>query len=250
MLVKGIGSAALIVLVVAGLGGCREGMSTPALPKGSEVSLPAAAAMDASGGQAAWKQCQQFETSGVVTAYRENGGVYLTEYTFRVSPWSHTLSISAREPRCNYVWQLVGHRFLQVEGTPSLDVSPLRRDYQDCAEAVLEIMTAPVRLSEWGAQPTGQVPPLMIGGQPYRAIEVGSPTGVERVYYRDEGSSRIDMIWLADADRTHFVLVRGYDYAPISTGGVYVPMKIELFRSDPSRRIGPRFALVDMRRMG
>jgi hypothetical protein len=248
MLAKGVRWAALIALAVASVTGCQTRTSTS--PKVDPDASQATSTMDAAGGLATWRQCRQFEVTGVVIAYQEDDSVYLTEHTFHVSPWSHVISISAHEPQSNYVWQLVGHQFLEAEGDPKLDVSQLRQDYQDYAEAILEIMTAPVRLLEWDAKPAVNPTVPMIGGRPYDVIEAGSPTGVERAYYRDENSSQIDMIWLADKDRTHFMMVRGYDYASLPPAGVQVPTKIELFRSDPSRQIGFRLAQIDVRRMG
>jgi hypothetical protein len=244
MLVKRAWWASLIALVLVGLAGCGQSTSV----KLNADHSPATTAADAAGGIAAWRQCRQFEAEGVVTAYGAKGGLYLTEHTFRVSPWSHAISISAREPQGTCVWELVGHQFRWTEGQPGLDVSPLRNEYADYAEAVLEIMTAPVRLQEWGSASAVGPATLMIGGLPYFAIEAGSAASVERVYFQDGDSSRVDMIWLADRSRARFVMVRGYDYGAISGAGVQIPGKIELFRSDAARAIGPRLAQVDIRR--
>ena len=124
-------------------------------------------------------------------------------------------------------------------------MSPLRQDYPDYAEAVLEIMTAPVRLLEWDGQLAADPETVMIGGRPYQVMKVGTPTGLQRRYYQDEANSRVDIVWLANSDKTRFVIVRGYDYALVS--GVLIPTKIELLRSGPARQMGHRFAQIDIR---
>jgi hypothetical protein len=246
MPVKRIQSAILVVVAAAGLAGCGTLSSTSFRSDVNSPTGEVAAAADATGGLSAWRQCRHLEISGVVIAYQDGGGRYLMEHTFRVSPSSHALSISAREPRSDYVWQLVGHRFERVQGDPRLDASPLRQDYADYAEAVLEILTAPVRLMEWGGSLTADSATVMIGGRPYHTMEAGSSSGIQRVYYQDEGNSRVDLIWLGDNVSKHFVMVRGYDYAPVSDAGVQIPTKIEVCRSGPERQIGRRIAQVDI----
>jgi hypothetical protein len=246
MRMNGMRLAILIAWVVPVLAGCGTLSSTPFRTDAGGPTNQVAAAFDATGGEGAWQQCRYFEVTGVTTAYQDDGGFYLTEHTFHVSPALHALSISSREPQSNYVWQLVGHQFQRAQGDPDVDVSPLRKDYADYAEAVLEIMTAPIRMLEWDGRLTTGSATMMIGGRPYHTMEAGTPTGLQRVYYQNEANSRVDIIWLANSDRTSFVVVRGYDYALIS--GVQIPTKIELFRSGSTRQIGARLAQIDIRR--
>jgi hypothetical protein len=55
------------------------------------------------------------------------------------------------------------------------------------------------------------------------------------------------MIWLANPAAGKFVVVRGYDYAPIVKDGVLVPTKIEVFQSDAEGAQGQRLALIDLK---
>ncbi len=245
MQMKGIRWAIVIAAVVPILTGCRTMSSSSLKTSAGNPTEEVTAAFDATGGQAAWQQCRYFEVTGVVTCYPDDGGAYLTEHTFHVSPSTHALSISAHEPLSDYVWQLAGHQFHCAQGNPDVDVSPLQQDYSDYAEAVLEILTAPVRMLEWSGLLKAEAGTVMIGGRPYRVMEAGAPTGLQRRYYQDEANSRVDIIWLVNSDRTHFVIARGYDYAVIS--GVQIPTKIELLRSGPARQIGPRFVKIDIR---
>ncbi len=54
------------------------------------------------------------------------------------------------------------------------------------------------------------------------------------------------MIWLGNASKRRFLVVRGYDYAAAAEGGVLIPHKIEIFRSDAEGRIGQRLVKIDL----
>lgn len=222
------------------------------------------AAVEAAGGLPTWMQCRQLDHSGIVTIYRPDGSYYLTEHAFAVYPWSNAVRISAREPRATFVWQMVGGQFRRLEGDAALDVSPLAGAYQDYAAAVLQIMTAPARLLGQATELTRQPLPVQIRGQQYDPIgarfrtpqaavgaEKEKPAAIEPywtngIYFQNRQSSRIEMIWLAHAARRDYLVVRGYDYAPAAKGGVLVPTKIEVFRSDAEGGIGRRLIKIDL----
>jgi hypothetical protein len=222
------------------------------------------AAVEAAGGLPAWMQCKQLSHSGIVTIYRPDGSYYLTEHAYTVYPWSNAVRISAREPRSTFVWQMVGGQFRQLEGDRALDVSPLAGAYPDYAAAVLQIMTAPARLLGQATELTRQPLPVQIRGQQYDPIGVrfqapqaavgdekgktaiAEPYWTNGVYFQNRQSSRVEMIWLAHAARRDYLVVRGYDYAPAAKGGVLVPTKIEIFRSDAEGGIGRRLIKIDL----
>jgi hypothetical protein len=246
MRMRAVQQASLIVLGILGLAGCTQSYSTSQRESGDRLRV--AAAMEAAGGSDAWRQCNLYEATGVVTTFQPDGSRYLTQHAFRISPWSHTLTITAHEPLSNFAWQLVGHQFQQTEGNASQDISPLAQDYAGYAEAIMEIVTAPVRLQEWNVGTKENLTSVVILGRSYHAVNVGSPAGIERSYYQDQNSFRVDMVWLANAERTHFFIVRGYEYASVPPTGVLVPTKIEIFRSDAARQPGPRLVEIDMGR--
>lgn len=220
------------------------------------------AAIDAMGGLPAWTRRERLDLRGIVTADRPGGGHYLTEHAFAVYPWSAALRITAREPRSTFVWRVVGGRFELLEGNASLDVSPMAGVYRSYATAMLQILTTPARLLDRGIRLSRQPLPVQIRGQQYDLIDVQFVVGQAAVeepaatpgmagrywtngtYFQDRQNSRIDMIWLANAARQDFLVVRGYDYA--TRDGVLVPARIELFHSDAERRIGRRFAQIDL----
>lgn len=219
-------------------------------------------AIDAMGGLPAWTRRERLDLRGIVTAEKPDGGHYLTEHIFTVYPWSAALRITAREPRSTFAWRLVQDRFEMVEGDASLNVSPLVGMYRSYATAMLQILTTPARLLDRGIRLSRQPIPVQIRGQHYDLIDVqfaahqlaveeraATPGVAERywtsgTYFQDRQNARIDMIWLANPARRDFLIVRGYDYA--MRGGVLVPARVEVFRSDAERRIGRRFAQIDL----
>lgn len=264
----------LIGLMTLTLTGCgRQIAQTPddLLAIGPDQTLLAAArpdfilaAIEAAGGLPTWMQCRQIGLRGVVTAYRADDSYYLTEQDFAVFPWSEAIRISSREPQAAFAWLMVRDRFELLQGNASVDVSPLAGAYQDYAEAVVQIVTAPARLLDRTTQLDRQPLPLQIRGQDYDLIdarfgarpptaknpkETSTPAEeywTNAVYYQNRQTSRIEMIWLANPSRQDFLVVRGYDYAAVARSGVFIPTEIEVFRSDPEGRIGQRFAKIDL----
>jgi hypothetical protein len=56
------------------------------------------------------------------------------------------------------------------------------------------------------------------------------------------------MVWFGDPVAQRYLIARGYDYIRNADTGVKIPSKIEVFQSDPDINIGPRLALVDLKR--
>ncbi len=277
MVMRVIRTAVLIVLPTLTLTGCgRQAAKGPSqdpdlLATGPDVaSLPVprpwvTAALDASGGMAAWARSKQLDFDAIVTAACPDGSFYLTEHEFDVYPWSDAIQVAAREPGGRIVWQAVGGQYRIVEGSDRADVSPVRTFYRDYAEAVLQITTAPVRMLDANVALTRRPARVQIGGQWYDPLEaeftgekvVSTEKGPEKVvvvepywtdgiYFQNRDSLRVDMIWLANPTAQKFLIVRGYDYAPLAEGGVRVPTKIEIFQSGPDALPGPRLALIDV----
>lgn len=270
--------AVVIAVTALILAGCsRQAAQKPAPnadllaigPNRAVLSIPAdyvSAAIDAAGGLATWTQCKKLPFSGVVTVYQEDGSFYLTEHRFQVYPWSDAIRISAREPRATFVWQVVGGQYRLVEGDPGLDVSRLGASYQDYAEAVLRIITAPVRLLDEGVAPTRRPAPVQITGQRYDLIDakfppqeiaskekgreqviVVEPYWTRGVYFQNRDKSLIDMIWLGNPAKQRFLMVRGYDYARRERDGVLAPTKIEIFQAGPDAMLGQRLVQIDVK---
>jgi hypothetical protein len=270
MIVRSVATGVLIALTALSLVGCREWNSKPTKEASAKLAVRpdrerllvtsdyVNTAIHAVGGLTAWSQCRELTVKGVVAAYESDGSYYLTEQTFRLFPWSHAAQISAHEPQSDYFWQLIGNDFRLIEGNPNVDVSPLKGNYHDFAEAVLQIMTTPAQLLEPHFRLVRSITPMRIEGRPYHAIEArpesrsrtalsnAQPYLAERIYYQDETNGRIDVIWIGNGRTVPFMVVRGYDYASVSLG-VKIPTKIEVFRADAAAHIQERLAQVDVK---
>lgn len=273
MVARVMRSTVLVVLTGVTLTGCgRQGAKESAVafdllatgPDAKAAPTPpsfVAAALDAAGGLAAWERCKRIEFQGTVAAYEDSGSFYLTEHDFTLCPWSDAIQVTAHEPRADFRWQVVRGRCHLRQVDPNLDVSPLQGWNGDYADAVLQIATAPVRLLESIPALTSRPAAVQITGQWYLPIDADSQAKnagakdqaaeaywTQETYFQSQGGSLVDMIWLANPATRRFVMVRGYDYVRDTATSVLIPTKIEVFRSDPEANLGPRLALIDLKR--
>jgi len=263
----------LNVLILAAAGavcicGCTPGQERAIEPVNpladANVVVPkdVSRAIAASGGTAAWMQRGQIEARCVVTFYGDCP--YITEHRYSVSAWPGSIRIEAKEPQGAFV------RRLSAEGFSSEGVSQgpvaVRGVDEFFAEAVLDVMTAPLRVLEGTGEAGTADRVVKIGTSRYRLIEKriqrGGATARKVVFYQDVDSGLIDTIWLADSgnarllgggaagreDRT--VAVRGYDYRKIAGVGVRVPSKIELFGADYAGGLHSLLVRIDCRYLG
>jgi len=220
-----------------------------------------AAAFEAAGGLAAWEQCRKIEFRATVTACEGDGCFYLTEHDFVLSPWANAIQVAAREPRASFTWQVAHGRPRGPQVDWSLDVSPLRDLSCDYADAVLQIVTAPVRMLEDPVSLKPAPTATRMAGQWYLPIDAryqarkagprekpAPPHWTLGIYFQSQDRSVVDALWLGNPDTRKYILVRGYDYAPDAGNSVLIPTKIEMFQSDPQAKTGPRLALIDLRR--
>lgn len=257
--------------------GCRQQVSrelptdldrlaTSPGPGAVPVARPwVAAAIDATGGMDDWVLVEKLAFEGIVTAYNEEGTAYLTEHQFDLYPWLDAIQITAVEPEGQFVWQFVGGEERLLEGDWTLTVSPLSDVYRRYAEAVLQITTAPVRMVDRYVSVSRRPTPTQIGGQWYDPLEAKfrprppvragdpdeseplvEPYWTEGAYFQNQDRLITDVIWLGNPIAQDYLVVRGYDYAPMGDRGVLVPAKIELFESGPDAQVGRRIALVDV----
>lgn len=222
--------------------------------------------IEATGGLPAWSLCRRLQFDAVVTAHHPDGGLYLTEHRFTLYPWSDAIQVIAGEPRAPLAWQVVRGQYA-IHGDEGLDISPLSSLYREYAEAVLQIVTAPVRMLGENVALTRRPIPMQIGGQWYQPIDaryqareiVSRERGRDRVttvephwthgtYFQNQRRPFVDLIWLGNPVEQRFLLVRGYDYARPAGEGVLIPTKIEIFQSGPEAQWGPRLALIDLKR--
>ncbi len=264
MIARVMPSAVLIVLIAVTLTGCSRQAAQKSAP---ELNLPAtgpdlqtlpkprpfvSAALDATGGLAAWEECKKIEFHAAVAASERDGCFYLTEHDFVLCPWSDAVQVTAHEPQANLTWQVIRGQYRTSQADPNADVSPLRDLAREYADAVLQITTAPVRMLEDNLLLGRRPATTQIAGQWYLPIDAKyqeqtpGPYWTQGIYFQSVDRSLVDMVWLGNPLTQKFLVARGYDYAPSTSNGVLMPTKIEVFRSDAEANIGPRLALVDL----
>jgi len=221
--------------------------------------------LESSGGLDLWELQSRLHADGVVKLYQPDGSFYLSEHDLEVYPWSNAIRVEANEPRARFVWQLAEGRYQMLAGQAPLDVSPLAGSYETYADAVLHMVTAPVRLLDEEAELYREPAPVRIRGQWYQRItakyypartaskERGGEARPEvkfdwtdGIYFLNRGAGLIDMLWLGNETRQEYVMVRGYDYPLAGPGVLRVPSKVEIFRADAEGNVKERLAELDV----
>jgi hypothetical protein len=213
--------------------------------------------IDATGGLDAWTGTKELQLDCVVTFFRPDGSVYLTEQSYRVYPWSNALEISDREPQGMFVWRLTKGRLDVVQGREQIGKLPMAVMNRCFAEAILNIVTAPVRFLDRSAVFARQGTAVQIHGQWYnpfarkaRAGAENSAATDEAVFYQDRDNFLVDMIGFVCEGKYKSVTVRGYDYRKAEKGDPAVPMRIEIFRGGGKTDSEQRLVKIDCYRLG
>jgi len=234
--------------------GCQQGdkedVSAPRLEAQTIAAMPdyASQAIEATGGRQAWLKTKEVEFGGVVTFYQQGGSFYLTEQHYQIYPWSNSIRISALEPQGKFVWQLAGDSFSTLEGTKRGGDLPVAMRHRHFAEAILNITTAPARFLDESVDFNKTAGPVKIEGLWYQPIERASnkfgPYS-KLVFYQNRDNSLADMIWFIAADENKFFMVRGYDYREVPKKGIWVPTRIEMFRTNVEGVLQQRMVKID-----
>jgi len=206
-------------------------------------------AIGAVGGYQAWMKTKELRFDCVVTFYKPDGSFYLTQQRHEVYPWSNSIRISAFEPQGRFTWQLSAEQFSVLEGADKVDALPISVCGRDFAEAILDIITAPVRFLDTEVGFDEEPKPVKMEGLWYYPIERASrdaePYWSKVVFYQNTDSALVDMIWFADGGEGRFLAVRGYDYSKVEKKDVLVPAKIEIFKTDAGGFLQRRLAKID-----
>jgi hypothetical protein len=112
------------------------------------------------------------------------------------------------------------------------------------AEAVLNIVTAPVRFAEEPVGSAGRSKLVKAEGRWYYPFKRR-----ESVFYQNRDDLFVDMIWFdnVDVESGGGLVVRGYNYVEVEKGGVLVPTKIEIFRTGARGVLKKRLVKIDYR---
>ena len=213
-------------------------------------------AIDATGGLETWKRTKELQLDCVVTLYRPDGSVYLTEQSYTVYPWSNVLEISAQEPQGTFVWRLAKGQLNAVQGGEQAEKLPVAVATRCFAEAILSIVTAPARLADGSAPFTRQEAAVKMHGQWYYPItrkakpnDEMSDGETEAIFYQDRDNSLVDMIGFACARKDKSLTVRGYDYKNIEKDGVVLPTRMEIFSAPAGVDSQQRLIKIDCHTM-
>lgn len=213
----------------------------------------AAEVIESSGGLDAWIRTLKLQFNCVVTFYRPDGSLYLTEQQFTVYPWSNSVEIFGQEPDNTFAWRLSQGRFEVLQGKGHIINSKNVVDNQCYAETIKDIITAPVRLLDQSVEFTKVNNPIKIQGQWYGPIVRNTKTSIESilripkaVFYQNKDRLLIDMIWIACPARSQFLIVRGYDYHKIEENGLTIPNRIEIYSTDSEGDLQERLVKIDL----
>ena len=212
------------------------------------VPYYASQAIDATGTLDAWEKTKTIQAGAIVTFYNPDGSRYLTEQNYRIHPWANSILISTVEPQGAFAWQLSPEGFSILKGGNKVDALPVKVCQRYFAEAILNITTAPVRFLDKDVGFTKNAAVKKEGLWYYPINRTGPNTvSAPAVFYQNANSFLVDMIWFADFDRESFFAVRGYNYREVEKRGVWLPSRIELFKSDAHDRLQQRLVKIDFK---
>jgi len=212
-------------------------------------------ALNATGTLESWVKAQNIDRDCVVTFYKPDGSFYLTEQHHEIYPWSDSVRISSREPEGKLSWQLLGEKFEIEAGAEIAAKLPVGVCNHSLARAILDITTAPVRLlinkDAFGKDSN----PVRVEGLWYYPIArvaagrektAAASSWSQKVFYQKADNYLIDMLWFApDAGGALGIAVRGYDYRCLKDSGVWVPGKIEIFKTRANHALLGRLVEID-----
>jgi len=214
----------------------------------------ASPALQATGGRRAWIEADKLELDCIVTFYQPDGTYYLTEQHYEIQPLSNLIRISAAEPQGSFVCELAQSRFAMLAGGGKVNALPINVCRRYLAEAILYIVTAPVRLADDPVGFTKTSMAVKVEGQWYYQIKRRTRDDIEpaqrlgaAVFYQSRDTSLVDLLQFASVDGGTVFVVRGYDYGVVKKGGVLVPAKIEIFTADAGGSRLRRVVKIDLK---
>ncbi|MBN2180307.1 MAG: hypothetical protein JW715_00225 [Sedimentisphaerales bacterium] len=217
---------------------------------GSEYEVMA---INATGGLDAWTDTVELQLNCVVTFYQPDGSSYLTQQQFSVYPWSNSLEIAGKEPQGGFVWRLSQGHFEILQGDRNITNNKNTLDNQCFAEAILNIVTAPVRLLDQSVDFTIDMNPVKIQGKWFYPIQRRGRADIESilripkaVFYQNRDNSIIDVLWIDCLTVEQSIIIRGYDYGEIESGKAVIPHRIEIFIADSQKNPKTRLVKIDI----
>ena len=219
----------------------------------SDAGLPQAqlAMFENAGGLQNWLDINKLDARPVVTFF-DDGLHYITEQRHEIYPWANAINISADEPKGPVSWQLV--RSLPTE-TFSWDADgtmPSTIPLKVFAEAVLELTTSAVRIADPNVSLVQQGEPRRIEGRLYteyqRTPEVTAKQANQWLpmkWYQNAETGLFDMVIFTEAVSNGSITAKAFGLRKVENTAVFVPEKIEFYRTDPRGVILELLATVD-----
>lgn len=252
----------LVLATVVILTGCQQKQQEDADVLDREPNLTAirppsdfeTRAIETTGGLNLWSRTIKMQLDCVATFYQPDGSFYLTEQHCIVYPWSNSIEIFGRELQGNFAWRLSQGRFEVLHGNKRVTnmMSPI--DNQCFAEAILNIVTAPVRLLDNSVEFSRDMNPIIIQGQWHDPINRRRKSDIESilqipkaVFYQNRDTSIIDMLSIACMGGDQFLTARGYDYSEMREGEIIIPRRIEFVLTDSQGHSQKRLAKIDFK---
>jgi hypothetical protein len=211
-------------------------------PIAEMVTMPpefASLAIDKTGGLEAWGKVRHLPLEFIVTCYNQDAGYYLTEQKCDVFPWSNSIVIAGKESRKSYEWQLSQGKFDILQGVEELNSFNNQMKSSCYAEAIFNLVTAPVRFMDKSFVFTRDTTEQNIQGKwcyPVTREPVPNSrkkdSGNSVVFYQNKTNSMMDMVLLKGIDDDSCFLVCGYDYMEIKDAGISIPKRIEIHLAD------------------
>ncbi len=208
-------------------------------------------AIKATGGLKAWMEVKEMSVECVVTFYKPDKSLYLTEQVHQIYPWTNSIRISADEPGERLVYQLSRGKFSVLETAEKDWTLPVEIEAETFARAVLDIMTAPVRFLDKSAVYSEKQQLTKIDGRIYRPVirtmktEQSDSAEEGVIFCQNQQSSLFDVIWYSGEGSDSLLTVRGYNYSRIKEGGVVLPGRVEIFRASSDGVLQKRLAKIE-----
>ncbi|MHC4130388.1 MAG: hypothetical protein ACYSSP_00205 [Planctomycetota bacterium] len=231
-------------------------------------------ALSATGGRELWMQTKEIGYDCVVAFHKPDGSFYLTEQNHTIQPWRYRIRISATEPHGKIVCELSHGTFKVLEGQMSKDGLSQGLCERDLSEVLREALCSAVSFLDKRTMFTRIDKPVRKEGSWYYAIERVQPDQFKQedtkesketeplanywskvFYYQRTDSLLVDMLWFANYERQEYIGARCYNYSGIverdsglfERTGVFIPRKIEIFRSDSKGVFHNKIAEMDIK---
>jgi len=245
-----------LLLLFSGCGGQVEKKEIVLNPLSDpNVILPgyASEVFEAAGGREAWSVTNLIKADCVVTFSKSDGSRYITEHHYELRSWPGQIRVSAMEPGGMVDFKLTQKGLETSQGKIPDYLFTQKLDLGQYGRAVLEIITAPMRLFDRNLVRAPETGTIKVEGDLYRSI-VTKPSGSlgrapESTFFQEQQKRLVDMIWYRQGAGDLTTAVKGYEYREFGRG-VLLPAKIDIYKIDSagiSRGLIARIELYNIR---